>query len=232
MAGDPRQAGAEPARDRHATAHATQPGRSAARNAIRLVNTSPPYSLRRLHVVGFSQRKQGLHDMIAKTLVLNGRASAFRAEPAAATGPLGQLQRLSACVQRRRAPRRRRGALCLWPRQARRRHGLLAMIGGPAPPTRRIAPLQGKHRHPCSASNNALPRTSPPKPTRCGRPWIFSTAAPPCRSSRATARKPPAASTTPSCACWKSACATCASWKTAARRSWPASRNRASSPMR
>ena len=34
-------------------------------------------------MVGWTQRKQGLHDKLAKTLVLNGRASEFKANPAA-----------------------------------------------------------------------------------------------------------------------------------------------------
>ncbi len=33
-------------------------------------------------MVGWTRRKQGLHDMLAKTLVLNGRASEFKADPA------------------------------------------------------------------------------------------------------------------------------------------------------
>src|ERR1700744_634709 len=43
----------------------------------------------------------------------------------------------------------------------------------------------------CSASNNALPRTSPPSPNKCRPLWICSTVVPPCPSSRAIARKPP-----------------------------------------
>ncbi len=34
-------------------------------------------------MVGWTQRKQGLHDKLAKTLVLNGRASEFKADPSA-----------------------------------------------------------------------------------------------------------------------------------------------------
>ena len=66
-------------------------------------------------------------------------------------------------------------------------------------------------------------------PTRCGRPSSCSTAAPPCRSSPATARRPPACSTTRSCAPWRSGCATCGSWTSGARRSWSRSGARASS---
>jgi uncharacterized RDD family membrane protein YckC len=50
-------------------------GRSAARNAIRLVNAVTgliPFAC--YIVAAFSHRKQGLHDMLAKALVLNGRA--------------------------------------------------------------------------------------------------------------------------------------------------------------
>jgi uncharacterized RDD family membrane protein YckC len=32
-------------------------------------------------MVAWTHRKQGLHDMLANTLVLNGRASAFRGKP-------------------------------------------------------------------------------------------------------------------------------------------------------
>jgi uncharacterized RDD family membrane protein YckC len=32
-------------------------------------------------MVAWTRRKQGLHDMLANTLVLNGRASAFREQP-------------------------------------------------------------------------------------------------------------------------------------------------------
>ena len=35
-------------------------------------------------MVGWTKRKQGLHDMLAKTLVLNGRASEFKPKPASA----------------------------------------------------------------------------------------------------------------------------------------------------
>ena len=51
-----------------------------------------------------------------------------------------------------------------------------------------------------------------------GRGRACSTAARPSRSSRATARRPPAASTTRSCARSRSGCATCASSRSGARR--------------
>ena len=51
-----------------------------------------------------------------------------------------------------------------------------------------------------------------------------STAGRPCRSSPATARRPPARSTTRSCAPWRSGCATCASWRSGGPRSWSRSR--------
>lgn len=54
-------------------------GRSAARNAIRLLNAVTgliPFAF--YIVVAFSQRKQGLHDMLAKALVLNGRVTEAR----------------------------------------------------------------------------------------------------------------------------------------------------------
>ncbi|MCY1435978.1 hypothetical protein D9M71_520920 [compost metagenome] len=68
----------------------------------------------------------------------------------------------------------------------------------------------------------AFSRSRSPLPSPC------STKVPPFPSSPVTVKKSPAASTIPSCACWKSACATCASWTSGARRSSPASRNRAS----
>ncbi|HET6431514.1 RDD family protein [Dyella sp.] len=65
-------------------------GRSAARNAVRLLNivTSLIPFLCYL-VVAFTPRKQGLHDMLAKALVLNGRAQAARPERGA--GPSGNF---------------------------------------------------------------------------------------------------------------------------------------------
>ena len=57
------------------------------------------------------------------------------------------------------------------------------------------------------------------------RPSSCSTAARPCRSSPATARRPPGCSTTPSCARWRSGCATCGSWRSGAPRSWSRSRS-------
>ena len=83
---------------------------------------------------------------------------------------------------------------------------------------------------PCTASNNASPKTSPQSRPRCRPRSNCSTTAPPSPSSPAIARRPPAASTTPNCACSRNACATCASWRTGARPSWPAWTNRASSP--
>lgn len=54
-------------------------GRSAARNAIRLVNAITSLIPCAFYIViAFSQRKQGLHDLLAKTLVLNGRATEAR----------------------------------------------------------------------------------------------------------------------------------------------------------
>lgn len=54
-------------------------GRSVARNVIRLVNVITallPFIC--YIVVAWTERKQGLHDMMARTLVLNGRASEFK----------------------------------------------------------------------------------------------------------------------------------------------------------
>lgn len=53
-------------------------GRSLARNAVRLVNMiTALLPLICYLAVAWTMRKQGFHDMLAKTLVLNGRASEF-----------------------------------------------------------------------------------------------------------------------------------------------------------
>ena len=69
-------------------------------------------------------------------------------------------------------------------------------------------------------------RTGRPRPSAC------STAGRPCRSSRATARRSRAASTTPSCARSRSGSATCASSRSGAPPSSRPSRSRASSTTR
>ncbi len=63
-------------------------------------------------------------------------------------------------------------------------------------------------------------------------PWRCSTAARPCRSSPAIARKRPARSTTRNCARSKSGCAICASWRSGAPSSSIRSASRASSTTR
>lgn len=56
--------------------------RSIGRNAVRLVNiVTFLLPLICYLTVAWSSRKQGLHDMMARTLVLNGRASEFRETP-------------------------------------------------------------------------------------------------------------------------------------------------------
>lgn len=62
-------------------------GRSAGRNAVRLLNIVTgliPFIA--YLAVAWTQRKQGLHDLLAKALVLNGRATATRAVPTAGNG--------------------------------------------------------------------------------------------------------------------------------------------------
>jgi uncharacterized RDD family membrane protein YckC len=68
-------------------------GRSAARNAVRLVNIFTPIVPFFCYIpVAWTQRKQGLHDMLAHALVVNGRASdtvnvaASRATPRSGDG--------------------------------------------------------------------------------------------------------------------------------------------------
>ncbi|QEE26195.1 RDD family protein [Rhodanobacter glycinis] len=57
-------------------------GRSVARNVIRLVNVITALLPFICYIVtAWTERKQGLHDMMAKTLVLNGRASEFHDAP-------------------------------------------------------------------------------------------------------------------------------------------------------
>ena len=61
--------------------------RSVVRNAVRLLNiTQIPFigliPFVSYIVTAWTPRKQGLHDMLAKALVLNGRASEFQAKPA------------------------------------------------------------------------------------------------------------------------------------------------------
>ena len=62
-------------------------GRSAARNAIRLINAITGLIPLIFYLpVAWTRRKQGLHDMIAGTLVLNGRAGDFKPAPTPAAG--------------------------------------------------------------------------------------------------------------------------------------------------
>ena len=81
----------------------------------------------------------------------------------------------------------------------------------------RVASSRIHDRH-HGTSPRPSPPTSPPAPYRSRPPLRFWTRARRFRSSRATARKPPAGWTIPSCACWKIGWPTCASWKIAARR--------------
>jgi uncharacterized RDD family membrane protein YckC len=61
-------------------------GRSLARNAVRLVNVITALIPVICYLaVAWTARKQGLHDMLAKTLVLNGRASDFKVQPTPST---------------------------------------------------------------------------------------------------------------------------------------------------
>ncbi|MGF6496070.1 putative RDD family membrane protein YckC [Luteibacter sp. 621] len=66
-------------------------GRAAGRNLIRLANAVPFLSILPMVfyiTAAFSERKQGIHDMLAGTYVLTGRADA-RATPAPRSGPSG-----------------------------------------------------------------------------------------------------------------------------------------------
>ena len=58
-------------------------------------------------MVAWTRRKQGLHDMIADTLVLNGRASEFKSNPAGQEQFLQRLIRRCSPTAPRPRPRRR-----------------------------------------------------------------------------------------------------------------------------
>jgi uncharacterized RDD family membrane protein YckC len=67
-------------------------GRAVARNVVRLINVITallPFIC--YIVVAWTARKQGLHDLMARTLVLNGRASEFHDAPARPTGGDGSF---------------------------------------------------------------------------------------------------------------------------------------------
>lgn len=69
--------------------HGNKPGmaRSAARNVVRLTNAITGLIPFVAYIVaGWTARKQGLHDMLAKTLVLNGRAAEFKQHDARKEG--------------------------------------------------------------------------------------------------------------------------------------------------
>lgn len=69
--------------------HGNKPGiaRSAARNVVRLTNAVTGLIPFVAYIVaGWTARKQGLHDMLAKTLVLNGRAAEFKQHDARKEG--------------------------------------------------------------------------------------------------------------------------------------------------
>ena len=85
-----------------------------------------------------------------------------------------------------------------------------------APGHTRSYPISPRHEFleelPCRILLPSSPKSSPSATPRSRPRSNCSTAARPCPSSPATARKRPACSTTPSCARWRSGCAICARW--------------------